>query len=150
MANEEPRLPTSDPHRDDTDVGRRLASERRRTLARIEAMTRDFDAIVAGSSDSNIDDEHDPEGSTVAFERAQTAALLAQARSYLDQLDLARSRLDAGTYTVCEHCGGSIAVQRLAARPAARTCVGCAGSPPSARKPGEGGADGRIRPVVRW
>ena len=141
-------MPTSDLHRDDAAVGRRLASERRRTLARIRAMTRDFDAIVAGSSDSNIDDEHDPEGSTVAFERARTAALLEQARSYLDELDLARSRLDAGIYSVCEHCGGPIGVQRLAARPAARTCVGCAGAT-SPRKPGEGGSSRRIRPVVR-
>ncbi len=99
-------------------------------------MAGDFDAIVAGSSDSNIDDEHDPEGSTVAFERAQVAALLAQARTYLEQLDLARSRLDAGTYWVCERCDAPIGVPRLAARPAARTCIGCAGSPPSPRKPG--------------
>jgi hypothetical protein len=64
-----------------------LAAERATTLRRIGALTAEFDEIVAGSADSNADDEHDPEGSTIAFERAQTAALLAEAHAYLEELD---------------------------------------------------------------
>ena len=58
-------------------------------------MTTEFDEIVAGSADSNADDEHDPEGSTLAFERAQVSALLLEARAYLSDLDRALARLDA-------------------------------------------------------
>jgi DnaK suppressor protein len=103
-----------------------LAAERASTLARLSAMTADYEGIVAASVDTNADDEHDPEGSTIAFERAQVAALVAQARAYLGDLDLAVARLGQGTYTVCERCGSPIAPERLAARPAARTCIDCA------------------------
>ena len=125
-----------------------LDAERQATLARIEAMTTDFDEIVAASSDANIDDEHDPEGSTVAFERAQIAALLTQDRAYLDDLDRALVRLAEGTYSVCESCGTTISSARLAARPAARTCIACGGAPRSARRSGK--AARTVRPEVRW
>ncbi len=91
-------------------------------------MTADFEGIIAGSTDTNADDEHDPEGSTIAFERAQIAALIAEARAYLSELDEAVERLLAGRYSVCEVCGGQIAPARLAARPAAPTCILCATS----------------------
>lgn len=107
-------------------IGDTLDQERRDTLARIDALTTDFDAIVAGSAETTGDDEHDPEGSTIAYERAQIAALLGAARAYLDDLDQAVARLADGRYSVCEECGGPIAAQRLAARPAARTCIDCA------------------------
>jgi DnaK suppressor protein len=102
-----------------------LAALRAETLARIEAMTADFESIVSASADANADDEHDPEGSTIAFERAQVAALREQARTQLIELDRAGLRLEDGTYGRCERCGQDIAPERLAARPATRTCVRC-------------------------
>jgi RNA polymerase-binding transcription factor DksA len=120
----------SDPVVDDSVVRLRLRAERASTLGRLYALTAEHDGIVAASADANADDEHDPEGSTVAFERAQVAALAAQAQAYLDDLDRAEARVDHGTYTACEQCGSSIAAARLAARPATRTCVGCAVLPP--------------------
>lgn len=107
-----------------------LEDQRSTTVARIRSMTIDFDAIVSASSDSNADDEHDPEGSTIAFERAQVAALLSEARASLDDLDRALARLEAGVYSTCERCGGLIGADRLTARPAASTCIDCATSPP--------------------
>ena len=109
-----------------------LAAERATTVRRIGALTAEFDEIVAGSADSNADDEHDPEGSTIAFERAQTAALLAEARAYLEELDRAAARLDAGSYWTCARCGGPIGAARLLARPATRTCISCAAAPQAA------------------
>ena len=50
-------------------------------------MTVDHDAIIGTLADANNDDEHDPEGSTVAFERAQVGALLDRPESHLDDLD---------------------------------------------------------------
>ncbi|MPQ96712.1 TraR/DksA family transcriptional regulator [Modestobacter sp. I12A-02628] len=75
---------------------------------------------------SNADDEHDPEGATIAFERQQAAALLDQARRRLVEVDEALARAAAGAYGRCAECGGPIGTERLAARPHARTCVACA------------------------
>ena len=57
--------------------------ERDEILTRIRAMQEDLDAIIAASSDANTVDEHDPEGSIIAYERAHVAALLARAQSNL-------------------------------------------------------------------
>ncbi|MGY2065725.1 TraR/DksA family transcriptional regulator [Blastococcus sp. SYSU DS0619] len=103
-----------------------LGAERAAALAQIEALTREFDAIVAASQASNADDEHDPEGATIAFERQQVAALLESAHRRLADVDAAVAAVEAGTYGRCESCGQPIAVERLAARPTARTCIDCA------------------------
>ena len=103
-----------------------LAVERAAALAQIEALTREFDGVVAASKASNADDEHDPEGATIAFERQQVVALLDQARRRLADVDAALARRAEGGYGTCESCGRSIAPERLAARPAARTCIACA------------------------
>ncbi len=85
--------------------------------------------IVAASRDSNADDEHDPEGSTIAFERQQVTALIAALQARRQDIDRALVALDHGTYGVCERCGLLIGAQRLQARPSARTCIRCAGRP---------------------
>ncbi len=103
-----------------------LLAERSAALASIEALGREFDGVVAASRSSNADDEHDPEGATIAFERQQVAALLEAARRRLADVEAALHRRAAGSYGVCEGCGGSIPAERLAARPSARTCVACA------------------------
>ncbi|MGY1715897.1 MULTISPECIES: TraR/DksA family transcriptional regulator [Geodermatophilus] len=103
-----------------------LGAERAAAQAQIEALTRQFDEIVAASRASNADDEHDPEGATIAFERQQVAALLEQARRRLADVDAAVTAVESGTYGRCETCGSAIAPERLAARPTARTCISCA------------------------
>ncbi|QIK74563.1 TraR/DksA family transcriptional regulator [Nocardioides piscis] len=103
----------------------RLAAERRRVLVQLASLTGDYDAVVAASLDTNADDEHDPEGATIAFERSQIGALVRQARLHLAEIDQAQARVDAGTYGVCERCGGQIPEERLLARPIATSCVRC-------------------------
>ena len=105
----------------------RLGAERERSLARLAGLTSAFDEVVAASRDTNADDEHDPEGATIAFERSQVGALAAQARHHLEEVDAAIARLDAGTYGVCERCDRPIGPDRLEARPTARLCITCAG-----------------------
>jgi DnaK suppressor protein len=111
---------------DESAIRHVLNAERATTLARIQAMQADLDAIVAASANANADDEHDPEGSTIAYERAQVAALLAGAQSNLGDLDSALARLSAGEYSICERCHSQISAERLAALPAVRTCFVCA------------------------
>ena len=109
-----------------TDPRGLLADERRRTLRRLADLRGDFQGFVEASKDSNADDEHDPEGATIAFERSQVGALVQQAEAHLAAVDAALERLDAGTYGRCEVCGRPIPGERLGVRPTALTCVGCA------------------------
>jgi DnaK suppressor protein len=103
-----------------------LLAEHDAVRAQVDALTREFEGVVAASRSSNGDDEHDPEGATVAFERQQVAALLDAARRRLADVEAALERREAGDYGVCEICGRPIPAERLAARPSARTCVACA------------------------
>jgi DnaK suppressor protein len=103
-----------------------LETERRAALDRLAALERDHSGIVEAASSAGNDDEHDPEGATIAFEREHIAALLEQTREQLSHVDAALRRVDEGTYGLCEHCGQPIAAGRLEARPMATTCMACA------------------------
>ncbi|WP_225752643.1 TraR/DksA C4-type zinc finger protein [Actinotalea sp. Marseille-Q4924] len=103
-----------------------LAERRVAAAQRLAALTGRFDEVVAASAGSNLDDEHDPEGATIAFERSQIDALARQAAAELAEVDAAEARLADGTYGTCERCGEAIPAGRLEARPTARTCVTCA------------------------
>ena len=106
----------------------RLNFDREQTLGQLADLEREFTAIVASAADGSAggDDEHDPEGATVAFERQHVAALLDRARAHLEAIDAALRKVDAGSYEICDICGRPIGAERLAARPAALTCVRCA------------------------
>ena len=110
----------------DWDPATALDEDEAATRARLADLTGDYADIVAASEGSNADDEHDPEGSTIAFERSQVGAHVQQAREHLDEIAAARQRLADGTYGVCATCGRTIPTGRLEARPTARTCVDCA------------------------
>ncbi len=102
-----------------------LADLRRDTHRRVDTLRRDLDDIIERSNDASRDDEHDPEGATIAFERAQVAALLEAAQVQLREIRAAEQRLEHGEHGRCERCRGNIPRERLRARPIARTCVDC-------------------------
>jgi DnaK suppressor protein len=106
----------------------RLAADRNRALGQIAELEREFAALVTSASEGSAggDDEHDPEGATVAFERQHTAALLTRAREHLEAIDAALRKIDTGIYEICDICGEPIGEERLAARPASLICVRCA------------------------
>jgi RNA polymerase-binding transcription factor DksA len=101
----------------------RLHEERADLRARIARLDADLAALFAASRDSNADDEHDPEGQTIAFERSQLTAVANQTRDHLTEVEAALERVAAGTYGICEVCHRPIDRARLDARPTARTCV---------------------------
>ncbi len=103
-----------------------LEQERALVLRRLDGLAADFEETVAASLDSNADDEHDPEGHTIAFERSQVTSLSRRLEQRQAEVDAALGRLADGTYGVCTGCGGPIAPARLEARPAARECIACA------------------------
>jgi DnaK suppressor protein len=103
-----------------------LQAERDLALERVAALEREFAGLAEAASAAGTDDEHDPEGATLAFERQHAAALLEAARTQVSAVDAALERLAQGRYGVCEVCGQPIGAERLAARPSATTCVRCA------------------------
>jgi DnaK suppressor protein len=108
------------------DVRQELEAARADTMRRIVGVSADIDGIIAASTSVSTDDEHDPEGATIAFERAQLLALRAQGEKHLAELDKALERLDDGSYRNCESCGRPIGAKRLSARPFASRCINCA------------------------
>jgi len=101
----------------------RLQQDGDELRTRLSQLTDDMAALVEASRDSNADDEHDPEGQTIAYERSQLAAVTNQVREHLHEVEAALGRVTAGTFGVCEVCSQPIAVARLEARPTARSCV---------------------------
>ena len=101
----------------------RLRKERDEVCARLANMTRDLESLFDASTDSNADDEHDPEGQTIAYERSQLSALIQGAQEHLAGIEAATVQLQQGSYGICEVCHQPIPAARLDARPTARTCV---------------------------
>jgi RNA polymerase-binding transcription factor DksA len=111
--------------------------EHEQAVACEEALAAEYEGILDASADANLDDEHDPEGATVGYERARVASLLRQARARLSALAAAGDRIRAGVYGTCCHCGQPIPFDRLMAFPTAVTCVSCANGSTRASSPRE-------------
>jgi len=108
------------------ELRERLVVDRAATSALVDQLAGDLDTFQGSRRDSAADDEHDPEGPTLAFEHSQSAAILGQTREHLAQIDDALLRLDAGSFGVCVGCGNEIPAARLDARPYSTQCVACA------------------------
>lgn len=108
---------------DDDRARALLLALRAETLGRLTGLTDTRQEVVDAARGANVDDEHDPEGATIAFERAQLEALGSAARTRLTEVDAALARLDAGTYGRCAVGGEPLDDARLEARPTATTCV---------------------------
>jgi len=104
----------------------RLVDDHKATELLISRLVSDLDSFQHSRQDAPVDDEHDPEGPTLAFERSQSTAILGQTRIHLAQIESALERIDGGTYGVCVTCHKPIPVARLEVRPYSTQCVGCA------------------------
>jgi RNA polymerase-binding transcription factor DksA len=113
---------------DGPDVVARLAAEREGTKGRIAALEREIADLAEEQALTTHDDEHDPEGVTIASQRAQLQGLLTGARRDLAAVERAVERLADGSYGRCVRCGDDIGEARLEALPAAETCIACATS----------------------
>jgi DnaK suppressor protein len=103
-----------------------LRAERERAAERVAGLEGELAAIVESAALSPPDDEHDPEGTTIGFERALISDLLGRARKDLADVAAAIDRLARGEYGRCRRCGRPIAAERLAVHPTATTCLTCA------------------------
>lgn len=87
-------------------VQRELEQQQRFRLEQLEALTQDA-------------------GSASGTQLEVTRALRTAANRALDEIDAALSRLEVGTYGVCERCRRGIRADRLDAVPTSRYCTAC-------------------------
>jgi DnaK suppressor protein len=66
------------------------------------------------------------DGTTEAVERISSTATARSIFASIEAIDSALANIEAGTYGVCENCGGEIPPARLEALPATSVCVDCA------------------------
>ncbi len=110
-----------------------IISERRRLQALVDSLTASFTDLTEAADDNPPDDEHDPEGHTIAFERSQLANRRDEYTRTIAELQTAEDRLgDAGS-ALCEGCGESIPLDRRLAIPATTRCITCAQQGPVLR-----------------
>ena len=105
---------------------RAVLDEQRAELIKQRAHTEESLVEVRIARDGETDDEHDPEGPTIASEWSRLTGLQTESEKQLRVLDKALSRIDDGSYGLCARCGKPIARARLDARPAAELCIDCA------------------------
>jgi YteA family regulatory protein len=74
--------------------------------------------------DSTVDN-HPADLGTEMFEREKDLGLRSNAQRRLREIDIALERMAAGTYGICEACGGPIAEERLEVFPSANFCITC-------------------------
>ncbi len=108
-----------------TDKGLSTAFTRR--LDEMERQSRDTLAVSeAELATLGAREPSEPEDDSARM--AATTVLsevLARERKALEEITAARARLVAGTFGICERCGGAIKRSRLEALPTARDCVRC-------------------------
>ena len=90
-----------------------LTAERERVTNELAAMGVDRGTYDEGFADSG----------QVTAERGEVDALVGSLRDTLSDIDEALTKLDNGTYGICEECGKPIGEARLEAMPAARLCI---------------------------
>lgn len=100
-----------------------LLDERSRSVKLLADVERSMRDVSDARDGANTDDEHDPEGATLAWERGSLGAVRDDARRRVQQVDVALARLADGTYGTCAVGGEPIPEARLAAVPWAATCV---------------------------
>ena len=106
---------------DAPSVDQRALLEEERDVLRRQLAELGFGDGGGLTYDSNFADS-----SQVTAERGEAEALAASLRETLEDVELALTKIEDGTYGVCEGCGQRIDPARLEAKPAARFCMDCA------------------------
>ncbi len=120
---QQPRLTT----RQMAKLRARLVLDLEDTRDLISQLGLDLESMRSSRQDVATDDEHDPEGPTLAFERSQVNAVLDDARTHFTSIEEALLLVDGEEFGICLGCGERIPFARLDARPYTRYCVECAG-----------------------
>ena len=105
------------------EVKAELQSEVDHLTQELDALAADLEVLMRDSGDGAGDDQADV--GTANFERDHEISLARNSSEVLRQNQVALERIEAGTYGVCESCGGAIGKLRLQAFPRATLCMAC-------------------------
>ena len=105
------------------EVRELLEAEATRLRAEISEAESDIADLLRNSSDTGGEDQADTGSKT--FEREHEMSLAASHRDILGQTERALTKIEDGSYGVCESCGNPIGKARLQAFPRATLCMTC-------------------------
>ena len=107
-----------------------LAAARGRLNVERQRLTdvRDAAGSLTGTQDGgdavvSAPEQHGAEQAAGAIERELDSTVVQRAEAELDDVQVALSKLEGGTYGLCEVCKNPISDARLEAMPAARYCI---------------------------
>lgn len=101
-----------------------LLKERATYLRQADSLKAEADSLAELREPGDVQfDEESGEGDTLAVERERDLALSHQARAAVEEIDHALTKIDLGTYGICEVSGQPIPKERLKAIPWARERV---------------------------
>lgn len=106
---------------------KRLEEEKVRLEELVEDYQRELEeARLTESSSDRSPDPGNAEASSMKLEYAKELSIEQNTLDLLSKVNHALSRVEAGTYGICESCGNSIPVERLDVLPYSTLCVECA------------------------
>lgn len=97
----------------------RLLDQRQLVLEEREERQRSAPLPSTGESEDTVD------RAELEFERSLNHQILADDGQLLSKIEAALARLEAGNLDRCTHCGQSIPLERLQAKPWASLCLTC-------------------------
>ncbi len=105
----------------------KLLSEKEQLLKTVSAIEEAGlkDTMADTSTELSMYDNHPADISDQVFERSKDVALIDNANVALKRIEMALDKIQEGTYGECNHCGKSIAVERLEVLPSATLCISC-------------------------
>lgn len=102
---------------------RRLEAEERYLLREIEGQISELEGAADAAGEERVSAPDD--ASAEIFEHEKTLAVEGAFEDMLAEVRHALHKIDAGTYGLCDNCGGHIAMERLEVRPQASLCIPC-------------------------
>ena len=105
------------------EVRGELNADRDRLRSELNLAEHELHDLMRDAGDGAGNDQADVGSKT--FERDHEMSLARNARDMLMQTEKALSRIEDGTYGVCEQCGEPIGKMRLMAFPRATLCLSC-------------------------
>jgi DnaK suppressor protein len=103
----------------DLEYFRNLLSEQ------LEEALKQGDLTLEDMTDNNEIFADPADRATMEADRTFTLRIRDRERKLIKKIRSALTRLDNGTFGVCEECGEEIGVPRLKARPVTRLCINC-------------------------
>jgi DnaK suppressor protein len=98
---------------------------RDRLTERLAELLEESTKTVSGMTDDSETFPDPTDRATLESERNFTLRIRDRERKLISKIKEALSRIDQGTFGICEECGGDISGERLEARPVTTLCIDC-------------------------